>query len=135
MHQVIKATYENGVLKPGQPLPLHDQQQVVLVVLPVASTSPTPRADPERVASMQLQIDAWLKIQRTDAIRQPLADKEQTTLVQETDALLAEIRLATGEVDEAQLLADIEAALAEVQALSAEEIAALDTELNAMMTE
>lgn len=135
MHQVIKATYENGVLKPGQPLRLHDRQQVVLVVLPVASTSPTPWADAERVASMQLQIDAWLKMQATDAIRQPLADKEQTTLVQETDALLAEIRLVTGEVDEAQLLADIEAALAEVQALSAEEIAALDTELNSVMAE
>jgi len=125
VHQVITATYENGVLKPEPALLLHDQQQVLLVIVPVGASASTHQPDPMRVASMQKQVEAWLKMQPADAIRLPLPEMEQTTLMQEV--------AAASEVDEDQLLADIEAALAEVRTLSTEEAAALDAELNAIL--
>src|SRR5215212_9683864 len=117
MPQVITATYENGVLKPAQALPFHDRQEVLLVIVPVAAPTPTRQPDSAHVAAMQRQVDAWLKRQPAEAIRPPLPEKEQTLLTQEVTALVSEIRtmmVATPTVDEAQLLADIEAALAEV---------------------
>jgi predicted DNA-binding antitoxin AbrB/MazE fold protein len=33
----IEATYENGVLKPAQPLPLREQEKVIVTVLPAVS--------------------------------------------------------------------------------------------------
>jgi predicted DNA-binding antitoxin AbrB/MazE fold protein len=136
MHQVITATYRNGVLKPAQALPLHDQQQVLLVIVPVTSPVPTHRPESARLATMQTQVDAWLKMQPNEATRQPLPKQEQTPLPQAVAAMIAEIRtltISTPAVDEAQLLADIETALAEVQVLSVEEIAALDAELQAIL--
>jgi predicted DNA-binding antitoxin AbrB/MazE fold protein len=136
MHQVITATYKNGVLKPSQALPLHDQQQVVLVIVPVAAPAPTHRPNSARVATMQTQVDAWLKMQPAEAIRPPVPEKEQLPLAQAVAAMAAEIRTLTvgmPVVDETQLLADIETALAEVQVLSAEETAALDAELQAIL--
>ena len=135
MHQVITATYENGVLRPEQALPLHNQQQVVLIVLPVSSPAAAQQPDPARVATMQKQVEAWLNIQPDGVIRPPLPEIDQTTLTQELTAALSQIRTATGEIDEAQLLAEIETALAEVQALSPAKAAALDAELTTILAE
>jgi predicted DNA-binding antitoxin AbrB/MazE fold protein len=33
----IEATYENGVLKPAQPLPLREQEKVIVTLLPAVS--------------------------------------------------------------------------------------------------
>ena len=135
MYQVIPATYENGVLKPGQALSLPDHQQVLLVIVPVPSSTPTGHFDAESVAAMQEQVDNWLAMQSTEAVRSPalLQPARQASAADELAVIVAKIRAVAGQVERGELVADIEAALAEAQSLSPPEAEGLNTELNLIL--
>ena len=53
MYQVIKAIYQDGVLKPAETLSLENQQQVLVLVLPLSPNPPLPQPDLERVAVLR----------------------------------------------------------------------------------
>lgn len=125
MAKAIVATYENGVLKPAERLPLSEHERVLVVVVPLAP-------DAARVARMREQVENWLSQQPADAVREPLTLSPETEqrLDDEFDAALAAIRARASRVSEGQILADVESAIAEVRSMSDEERAHLDAELN-----
>jgi predicted DNA-binding antitoxin AbrB/MazE fold protein len=68
MTLTIEATYENGVLKPAQPLPLEERTKVeVIIRVPIQSPSGVPPAVPvqerqaalERLLALQLPVADW----------------------------------------------------------------------------
>jgi predicted DNA-binding antitoxin AbrB/MazE fold protein len=134
---MVTATYENGVLKPAQELPLRDQQQVLVIVLPLPPTSPPAKPDLERVAAMREQADRWLSQQSPDAVRQPLplTQAQEQALDDSFEVALAEIRARASQFSAEEIVADVEAALAEVRALSSDERARLEAELDAVLAE
>lgn len=131
MKQAISAVYDKGVLRPVQQLPLDDQQEVLLIVLPLKRGKP-PAVDPARVARMQEQTEAWLAQQPADAVREPLVPYR---VADDFDAVLAEIRERASRFSEAEIAADVNAALAETRELSPEEREQLDSELDALLAE
>jgi len=65
---VVEAIYENGVLRPTQPLPLREQEKVEIVIrTPVHSHSEIPTALPDqerqealaRLISLELPVADW----------------------------------------------------------------------------
>jgi predicted DNA-binding antitoxin AbrB/MazE fold protein len=137
MHRVVTATYQNGVLKPAQELPLRDQQQVLIVILPSSETRPPAKPNLERVAVMQEQANRWLSQQSPDAVRPPLRleQAQEQALDDGFEAALAEIRARAGQFSTEEIIADVEAALAEVRTLSPDDRARLDAELDAVLAE
>jgi len=69
MTLTVEATYENGVLKPAQPLPLREREKVELVIRTPQSPSETTPAPPAHVRQEALQ--------RLLALNLPVADWEQ----------------------------------------------------------
>ncbi len=65
----VEATYENGVLRPAQPLPLRERERVEIVVRTPPGLSETPPAPPAHVRQEALQ--------RLLALNLPVADWEQ----------------------------------------------------------
>jgi predicted DNA-binding antitoxin AbrB/MazE fold protein len=137
MHRVVTATYQNGVLKPAQELPLRDQQQVLIIILPSPETRPSAKPDLERVAALREQANQWLSQQSLDAVRPPLhlEQAQEQALDDGFEAALAEIRARAGQFSTEEIIADVEAALAEVRTLSPDERARLDAELDAVLAE
>jgi predicted DNA-binding antitoxin AbrB/MazE fold protein len=137
MHRVVTATYQNGVLKPAQELPLRDQQQVLIIILPSPETRPSTKPDLERVAALREQANQWLSQQSLDAVRPPLhlEQAQEQALDDGFEAALAEIRARAGQFSTEEIIADVEAALAEVRTLSPDERARLDAELDAVLAE
>lgn len=137
MHRVVTATYQNGVLKPAQELPLRDQQQVLIIVLPPPRTRPPAKPNLERVAAMREQANLWLSQQSPDAVRPPLRLKQaqEQALDDNFEAALAEIRARASQFSTEEIVADVEAALTEVRTLSPDERARLDAELDAVLAE
>lgn len=137
MRRVVTATYHNGVLKPAQKLPLPDQQQVLIIVLPLPQDVLYTKPDRERVAIMREPADAWLRQQPADTVRPPLRLKQakEQTLDSDFAATLAAIRARASRFSAEEIVADVEAALAEVQTLSPEERTRLDAELDAALAE
>jgi predicted DNA-binding antitoxin AbrB/MazE fold protein len=84
MYRVVKATYQDGVLKPDQDLSLEDQEQVLVIVLPLPSDTPSPSSNLKRVTVLKERAATWLSQQPADAIRPP------ARLEAELDALLTE---------------------------------------------
>lgn len=134
MATAIIATYENGLLKPSEKLPLREHDQVLVVVVPL-----TPQVeyapDATRVAKMREQAEAWLSQQPSDAVREPLTLSSETEqrLDNEFNAALTAIRARASRFNEKQILADVEAAIAEVRAMPADERARLDDELDQVL--
>lgn len=137
MHRVVTATYQNGVLKPAQELPLRDQQQVLIIVLPPPRTRPPAKPNLERVAAVREQANLWLSQQSPDAVRPPLRLKQaqEQALDDNFEAALAEIRARASQFSTEEIVADVEAALTEVRTLSPDERARLDAELDAVLAE
>lgn len=134
MAKAIVATYENGILKPTERLPLDEHQRVLVVVVPLTSGMEY-KPDAARVARMREQVEVWLSQQATDAVREPLALVPETEqhLDDEFDAALAAIRARASRFSEEQIIADVLAAIAEVRSISDEERARLDAELNPVL--
>lgn len=137
MRRMVTATYQNGVLKPAQELPLRDQQQVLVIVLPLRRTSLPVKPNLERVAAMREQADRWLSQQPPDAVRPPLRmeQAQEQALDDSFEAALAEIRARASQFSPEEIVADVEAVLAEVRALSSDERARLDAEVDAVLAE
>lgn len=87
----ITAVFENGLLKPLEPLALKDQQRVRIIVVEDEIISP---ADPDRVYVMHEAAEAWLAVQPTNAVHEPapFSQVEKAQLDTEFDQLLAEIQ-------------------------------------------
>ena len=73
MTLTVEATYENGVLRPGRPLPLREREKVELVIQrqsPAKGDTASAPADEERQAALQrllaLQLPAsdWDEMER-----------------------------------------------------------------------
>jgi predicted DNA-binding antitoxin AbrB/MazE fold protein len=64
MTLTVEATYENGVLKPSEPLPLAEQQRVELVIRTQVAAAP-PLGERQQA------------LQRLLALRLPVADWDQ----------------------------------------------------------
>ena len=137
MHRVVTATYQNGVLKPAQELPLRDQQQVLIVILPSPQARPPAEPNLERVAAMREQANQWLSQQSPDAIRPPLrlTQAQEQALDDGFEAALAKIRARASQFSTEEIAADVETALADVRTLSPEERARLDAELDLVLAE
>ncbi len=86
---------------------------------------------------MREQAEAWLRQQPAEAVRPPLRLKqaEEQTLDSDFAATLAAIRARASQFSTEEIIADVEAALAEVRALSPDERARLDAELDAALAE
>jgi predicted DNA-binding antitoxin AbrB/MazE fold protein len=65
----IEATYENGVLRPAQPLPLREREKVELVIRTAQGPSDATAAPPSHVRREALQ--------RLLGLNLPVADWEQ----------------------------------------------------------
>jgi predicted DNA-binding antitoxin AbrB/MazE fold protein len=65
----VQATYENGVLRPAQPLPLEERERVELVIRTPQGLSEMTAAPPARVQQEALE--------RLLAMNLPVADWEQ----------------------------------------------------------
>jgi predicted DNA-binding antitoxin AbrB/MazE fold protein len=65
----VEATYENGVLRPAQPLPLREHEKVELVVRTPRGLSETTSAPPAHVR--------YEALQRLLALNLPVTDWEQ----------------------------------------------------------
>jgi predicted DNA-binding antitoxin AbrB/MazE fold protein len=131
MTNAIIATYENGLLKPAEKLPLSEHQKVLVVVVPLTTETAYPR-DPARLAKMRERTETWLSQQSPDATREPSAQAAQQR-DDEFDAALAAIRARASHFDKAQIIADVEAAISEVRAMPDEERARLNRELTQML--
>jgi hypothetical protein len=86
---------------------------------------------------MREQTEAWLAKQPTDAVRPPLSlpQTRSRELDDAFEAALTAIRARAAQFSEAEIAADVDAALAETDALSANDRARLDAELEAIFAE
>ena len=90
MSIAIRATYEDGVLKPNEPINLTEHQEVRLVIVDEVRGE----AEPARVEAMLKQIETWLAVQPSAAAREPklFSAAERKRLNDDFDGLLAELR-------------------------------------------
>lgn len=55
----VEATYENGVLKPAQPLPLEEHAKVRIIVQQSTHPSPKPIEEPENLVDGSYGLLGW----------------------------------------------------------------------------
>jgi predicted DNA-binding antitoxin AbrB/MazE fold protein len=137
MYRIVKATYQDGVLKPAGALPLEDRQQVVVIILPIQSGTSPARPDLNRVAVMKEQTAAWLREQPAESLRpddSPEADREQS-LEDDVENALAAIRAKASQLTPEEIAADVSQALVESQMIPKDERARLEAELDALLAE
>jgi predicted DNA-binding antitoxin AbrB/MazE fold protein len=132
MRRVVMATYDKGLLKPAEDLPLADRQRVLLVVVSLPETN-SGASDAERLETMETRVATWLAEQPLDAVRTPLRPSPQRDrqLDARFDAALAAVRKRSAGADPDRIAADIAAALAEARAAPA----GLDAELEKALEE
>jgi predicted DNA-binding antitoxin AbrB/MazE fold protein len=137
MKRAITAIYEGGVLKPSEKLPLEEQQEVLVIVVPLPRKEQLLTDEQARLAQLRERTEAWLAEQPTDAVRPPLSLPQTRSgeLDDAFDAALTAIRARAAQFSEAEIAADVDAALAETDALSANDRARLDAELEAIFAE
>ena len=137
MKRVITATYEGGVLKLSEKLPLEDHQEVLVIVVPLPQKEQLSADEEARAARMKQQAEAWLARQPADGVRPPLSLPESRSreLDEAFDATLAAIRARAAQFPAAEIAADVNAALAGSRALSADDRACLEAELDAILTQ
>jgi predicted DNA-binding antitoxin AbrB/MazE fold protein len=56
---VVEATYEDGVLKPAEPLPLEEHQQVRVLVYPAGGQAAMPSDDAESLVRRSYGLLGW----------------------------------------------------------------------------
>ena len=137
MKRAITAIYEGGVLKPSEKLSLEEQQEVLVIVVPLPRKEQLLTDEQARSAQMRERAEAWLAKQPTDAVRPPLSlpQTRSRELDDAFDAALTAIRARAAQLSEAEIAANVDAALAETDALSANDRARLDAELEAIFAE
>lgn len=110
------ARYQNGILKPVDPLPLEENQHVRIIVL--MQPKEAGEVDEARLAEMHRRTDEWLAQQPPDAIQPApsLSTEEQHAFEAEFDEILRKIRAPNVAFSEEEVMADVAAALAEVRA-------------------
>jgi predicted DNA-binding antitoxin AbrB/MazE fold protein len=137
MKRVIAATYEDGALKLSEKLPLEDKQEVLVIVVPLTRKEQLSADEQARATRMKEQAEAWLARQPADGVRPPLSLPESRTqeLDKAFDAALAAIRARAEQFPAAEIAADVDAALAESRALSADDRARLEAELDAILAQ
>jgi predicted DNA-binding antitoxin AbrB/MazE fold protein len=137
MKRAITAIYEEGVLKPSEKLPLEEQQEVLVIVVPLPRNEQLLTDEQARLAQMREQTEAWLAKQPTDAVRPPLSlpQARSRELDDAFDVALTTIRARAAQFSEAEIAADVDVALAETRALSVDDRARLDAELKAIFAE
>lgn len=133
MHQIVSATYQEGVLKLAHRLSLAEQQRVMVIVLPLPAA--TAQSDPARLARLKEQTATWLSQQPSDAIKPPLSlqPDEQQALDNDFDAVLREIHARSSRLTEAEIAADVETALIEVWTLAPDAAPEVKAELSAIL--
>ena len=55
----VEATYENGVLKPAQPLPLKEHEKVQITVQPASEIAPVDLEEAKRIVGRSYGIIGW----------------------------------------------------------------------------
>jgi predicted DNA-binding antitoxin AbrB/MazE fold protein len=138
MYKVIRATYQDGVLRPVEDLPLEEQQQVVVVIiLPARSDTSQAQPSPERVKIVKEQTATWLRQQPDKAVRPPASLKpaQEQRVDQDIEDTLRVIRAKAGQLSSEEIAADVSQALVEAQMISAEELARLEAELDTILAE
>ena len=137
MKRAITAIYEGGVLKPSEKLPLEEHQEVLVIVVPLPRKEQLLTDEQAQLAQMRQQTEAWLAKQLTDAVRPPLSlpTARSRELDAAFDTALTAIRARAAQFSEADVAADVDAALAETHALSIDDRARLDAELEAIFAE
>ena len=115
MAHSVRAVYEDGWLKPLEPLPLSDRQHVEIMV--TVLEEPRYRADPERVRQLHGKADEWLAEQPTHAVQKPkcISQVERDLLDIEFDQLMKEIQSVTSVDDEVELTALVNEAVMAVR--------------------
>ncbi len=98
------ARYQNGVLKPADPLPLKENQRVRIVVLPQPE-----EVDEQRLTEMHRRADEWLAQQPPDAVQLAprLSLEEQHAFEAEFDEILRGVRAANVACSEEKVIADV----------------------------
>ena len=137
MKRAIIATYEDGALKLSEKLPLEDYQEVLVIVVPLPQKEQLSADEQARAARLKQQAEAWLARQPADSVRPPLSLPESRSqeLDEAFDAALAAIRASAAQFPTAEIAADVDAALAESRALSADDRARLEAELDAILAQ
>ncbi|TEU20336.1 MAG: DUF104 domain-containing protein [Anaerolineales bacterium] len=137
MKRAITAIYEGGVLKPSEKLPLEEQQEVLVIVVPLPRKEQLLTDEQAQLAQMREQTEAWLAKQPADVVRPPLSlpQARSRELDDAFDAALTAIRARAAQFSEAEIAADVDAALAETHALSIDDRARLDAELKVIFAE
>lgn len=112
---VVRAVYEDGWLKPVEPLLLPDRQRVEILV--TVLEEPQYRADPSLVQQLHEKANEWLAQQPTAAVREPrrFSQAKKSRLDAEFDQLMAEIQAASGADDDAELAALVDEAVTAVR--------------------
>lgn len=103
MSNPIAAIYENGILKPLEPLALREHQRVQINI--VVADAPA-RPDLDRVRRIEEQAEAWLAQQPAHAVREPapFSADEKELLDAEFDQLLSELHRKTADLTEDELV-------------------------------
>jgi predicted DNA-binding antitoxin AbrB/MazE fold protein len=137
MKRVITATYEDGALKLSEKLPLEDHQEVLVIVVPLPQKEHLSADEQARADRLKQQTEAWLARQPADSVRPPLSLPESRSqeLDEAFDAALAAIRARAEQFPTAEIAADVDAALAESRALSADDRARLEAELDIILAQ
>jgi predicted DNA-binding antitoxin AbrB/MazE fold protein len=135
MYKVVKAIYQDGVLKPVEDLSLEEQQQVVVIILPVRSETSQAQPASERITIIKEQTATWLRQQPAKAIRPPASLKpaREQHVDQDIEDTLKAIRTKASQLSPKEIAADISQALVEAEMISAEEQARLETELDTIL--
>jgi predicted DNA-binding antitoxin AbrB/MazE fold protein len=136
MKRAITATYEDGALKLSEKLPLEDHQEVLVIIVPLPRKEQLSADEQARADRMKQQAEAWLARQPADGVRPPLSLPESRSQELEAfDVALAAIHARAEQFPAAEIAADVDAALAESRALSADDRARLETELDAILAQ
>jgi predicted DNA-binding antitoxin AbrB/MazE fold protein len=137
MKRVITATYEDGALKLSEELPLEDHQEVLVILVPLPRKEHPSADEQARAARLKQQAEAWLARQPADSVRPSLSLPESRSqeLDEAFDATLAAIHARAEQFPAAEIAADVNAALAESRALSTDDRARLEAELDAILAQ
>jgi predicted DNA-binding antitoxin AbrB/MazE fold protein len=126
MYQIVKATYQDGLLKPNENLSLEDKQQVLVIILPLQSDVSKSHSSSERVTMLKEQAAIWLS-QQSDKAIQPLSSEPKEVSL---ESILTDIRARASQHTSEEIAADISQALVEAQLIPADERTRLEAELD-----
>ncbi len=131
MPKAVLATFENGLLKPLEKLPLAEHQKVWVLIVPMKA-----EVDTARLRVLRERAEIWLRQQPPDAVREPieLAPEIERQLDDALEQTLERIHANASRYTEEEIIADIEAAIAEVRNLDADERKLLDAEFDRIVS-